>query len=32
MAHKAVLEASGRDTRGQGNASATITALLEPVG
>src|SRR4051812_31189036 len=31
-AHKAVLEASGRDTRGQGNASATITALLEPAG
>ena len=30
--HKAVLDASGRDTRGQGNASATITALLEPVG
>jgi carbon monoxide dehydrogenase subunit G len=32
VAHKAVLEASGRDTRGQGNASATITALLEPSG
>ena len=31
-AHKAVLEASGRDTRGQGNASATITAQLEPSG
>lgn len=31
-AHKAVLEASGRDTRGQGNANATITALLEPAG
>ena len=30
--HKAVLSASGRDTRGQGNASATITALLEPAG
>ncbi len=30
--HKAVLEASGRDTRGQGNASATITALLQPAG
>ena len=30
--HKAVLDASGRDTRGQGNASATITALLEPSG
>lgn len=28
--HRAVLDASGRDTRGQGNASATITALLEP--
>jgi carbon monoxide dehydrogenase subunit G len=32
VAHRAVLEASGRDTRGQGNASATITALLEPAG
>lgn len=32
VAHRAVLEASGRDTRGQGNASATITALLEPSG
>lgn len=32
VAHKAVLEASGRDTRGQGNASAIITALLEPAG
>jgi carbon monoxide dehydrogenase subunit G len=30
--HKAVLEASGRDTRGQGNASAVITAQLEPAG
>jgi hypothetical protein len=30
--HRAVLEASGRDTRGQGNASATITAQLEPAG
>jgi carbon monoxide dehydrogenase subunit G len=30
--HKAVLDASGRDTRGQGNASATITAQLEPAG
>lgn len=30
VAHRAVLEASGRDTRGQGNASATITASLEP--
>lgn len=27
--HKAVLDASGRDTRGQGNANATITATLE---
>ena len=26
-----MLHASGRDTRGQGNASATITAQLEPV-
>ncbi|HUF34162.1 MAG TPA: SRPBCC family protein [Acidimicrobiales bacterium] len=26
--HRAVLEASGRDTRGQGNASATVTATL----
>jgi len=31
-AHKAVLEASGRDTRGQGNANATITAVLVPAG
>ena len=30
--HKAVLEAEGRETRGQGNASATITASLEPDG
>ena len=30
--HKAVIKAEGRDTRGQGNASATITATLEPVG
>jgi carbon monoxide dehydrogenase subunit G len=30
--HKAVLDASGRDTRGQGNASATITAQLEANG
>src|SRR5437899_5108682 len=29
---KAVLRAEGRDTRGQGNANATITALLEPDG
>jgi uncharacterized protein len=28
-AHKAVLRAEGRETRGQGNASATITANLE---
>jgi len=32
VAHRAVLEASGRDTRGAGNASATITAQLEPSG
>ncbi len=31
-AHRAVLKASGRDTRGQGNASATITAQLEGAG
>jgi carbon monoxide dehydrogenase subunit G len=31
-AHKAVLTASGRDTRGQGNANATITAQLTEVG
>lgn len=30
--HKAVLRAEGRDTRGQGNAAATITALLVPEG
>ncbi|HWE54388.1 MAG TPA: SRPBCC family protein [Acidimicrobiales bacterium] len=29
---KVVLKASGRDTRGQGNASATITATMEPDG
>ena len=29
-AGKVVLSASGRDTRGQGNASATITATMEP--
>jgi uncharacterized protein len=29
-AHKAVIKADGRDTRGQGNASATITAELTP--
>ena len=26
--HRAVLKASGRDTRGQGNASATVTAQM----
>ena len=31
-AHKAVLRAEGRDTRGQGNANATITAMLESEG
>jgi uncharacterized protein len=31
-AHRAVLEAEGRETRGQGNASATITAQLAPDG
>ena len=31
-AHKAVLRAEGRDTRGQGNANATITATLEAAG
>ena len=31
-ARRAVLHAEGRDTRGQGNASATITATLEPDG
>ena len=31
-AHKAVLKAEGRDTRGQGNASATVTAELESEG
>jgi uncharacterized protein len=30
-AHRAVLRAEGRETRGQGNASATITAALEPL-
>src|SRR5947208_6434680 len=29
---RAVLRAEGRDTRGQGNANATITATLEPAG
>jgi hypothetical protein len=31
-AHKAVLKADGRDTRGAGNASAFITAQLTPIG
>src|SRR4051812_236086 len=31
-AHRAVLRAEGRDTRGQGNANATITATLTPDG
>jgi len=31
-AHRAVIKAEGRDTRGQGNASATITATLVPDG
>ena len=31
-AHRAVLRAEGRDTRGQGNASATITATLTGAG
>jgi uncharacterized protein len=30
--HRAVLRAEGRDTRGQGNAAATITAQLTPDG
>ena len=30
--HRAVIRAEGRDTRGQGNASATVTATLEPDG
>lgn len=30
--HRAVIRAEGRDTRGQGNASATITATLVPEG
>ncbi|MCU0311339.1 MAG: SRPBCC family protein [Acidimicrobiales bacterium] len=32
QAHRAVLEGTGRDTRGQGNASAVITAQLTPAG
>lgn len=31
-AHRAVLKADGRDTRGQGNASALVTATLVPDG
>jgi len=31
-AHKAVLKAEGRETRGQGNATALITATLSPSG
>ncbi|HUF83399.1 MAG TPA: SRPBCC family protein [Acidimicrobiia bacterium] len=31
-AHRAVIDAQGRDTRGQGNASATITMSLAPDG
>ncbi len=31
-AYWAVIDAQGRDTRGQGNANATITAALEPQG
>ncbi len=30
--HRAVLQAQGRETRGQGNASATVTATAEPDG
>ena len=30
--HRAVLKADGRDTRGAGNASALITAVLQPIG
>jgi len=29
--HRAVLRAEGRETRGQGNATAIITAILEPI-
>lgn len=32
VAGKVVLSASGRDTRGQGNANATITATMQPEG
>jgi len=31
-AHRVVLKAEGRDTRGQGNANATVTATLTPEG
>ena len=31
-AHRAVVRAEGRESRGQGSASATITATLEPAG
>jgi carbon monoxide dehydrogenase subunit G len=31
-AHRAIVRAEGRDTRGQGNAAATITATLAPDG
>src|SRR5580704_8805995 len=31
-AHRVVLKAEGRDTRGQGNANATVTATLTPDG
>src|ERR1043166_7153880 len=30
--HRVVLKAEGRDTRGQGTASATVTAVLTPEG
>src|SRR3954469_7541917 len=30
--HRAVIRAEGRDTRGQGNASATAVAVLKPDG
>ena len=30
--HRVVLKASGRDTRGQGTASATVTAVMAPDG
>jgi carbon monoxide dehydrogenase subunit G len=32
VAHRAVINAAGRDSRGAGNASATITASLTPAG